>query len=255
MLRRGQVLAAALTLDEVLSIREPTLPLSIILVFDSSIGADMLLVAPDIPTLAALKGQRIGLEQSSLAKILLAEILQRADLRESDVTLLYLPIDAQIAAWKRRDVDALITYEPVASPLQVAGMVNLFDTRQIPDTVVDVLAVRQDALDGAHAGAWRHLLAGHFQAVDAISRNPQDSAYRMATRMKLAATDVMRAFKGVELPDAGKNLYLLGGVDPPLRQTARRLLTLLREPNNRADFDDFATLLSSAYVPSEAVWQ
>lgn len=252
-LRSGQVQAAALTLDEVLSIRDAALPLSIILVFNASIGADMLLAAPNIGALSELKGRRIGLEQSSVANILLAEILQRAGLREADVTLLRLPVDAHLAAWQRRDVDALITYEPVANQLLAKGMNSLFDTRQVPDTVIDVLAVRKDALDNAHASAWRHLLAGHFRAVDAITRNPQDSAYRMATRLQLPAAGVLRALKGLELPDAGKNHFLMSGDNPPLRKTAKRLLALLHQTSNQADFDDLASLLSSAYLPSEAV--
>ncbi len=250
-LRSGRVQAAALTLDEALTIRSPALPLSIILVCNISMGADMLLAAPGISSLKALKGRRIGLEASSVANVLLSEALRVAGLRAAEVTLLRMPIEEHVALWQGGRVDALLTYEPVAGRLIGLGMQRLFDTQQLPDTIVAVLAVRQEALDNAHAGAWRHLLSGHFRAVDAITRNPQDSAYRMTKRLNLPASHVLRAFKGIELPGVAKNYLLLGGAEPPLRAMARRLLTILHDPTLHADYDDFSALLQSAYLPAE----
>lgn len=250
-LRSGRVQAAALTLDEVLSVRSSALALVVVLVFNVSMGADMLLVKPQINTLAQLRGQRIGLEASSVADILISETLRAAGLRLADVNLLRLPIDTHVVAWQRHDVDALLTYEPVASQLQALGMERLFGSQQLPETIVDVLAVRQDALDAAHASAWRHLLAGHFKAIDAIVRNPQDSAYRMAARLGLPATDVMRAFKGLELPGVSRNYDLLGGASPRLRAVAERLLPIVKARDSNVSTDDFSALFTASYLPTE----
>ena len=250
-LRSGKVQAAALTLDEVLSVRDQALPLSVILVFNVSMGADMLLVKPQIKALSDLKGQRIGLESSSVADILLVEILRQAGLAEADVKLVRAPVDAHLAQWQRKKADALITYEPVASRLLGLGMVNLFDSQQLPDTVIDVLAVRQDAMDTAHGNAWRHLLAAHFRAVDAIVRNPHDSAYRLARRLNLPPSGVMHAFKGIELPGVSKNVYLLGGAEPRLNSVARRLSTLAHADGKAAGSRKFSGLFRADYLPAE----
>jgi len=249
-LRSGQVQAAALTLDEVLTVRSSALPLAVVLIFNVSMGADMLLVKPQIKTLSELKGQRIGLESSSVADILLAEILRQAGLVEADVKLVRTPVDAHLTLWQRQKVDALITYEPVATRLFGLGMVRLFDSQQLPDTIVDVLAVRQDALDMAHANAWRHLLVAHFRAVDVIVRNPHDSAYRLASRLNLPPAGVMSAFKGIELPGVSKNAYLLGGAEPRLNAVARRLSARVHAGDKTAGPEQLPGLFRADYLPA-----
>ena len=64
-LKEGKVQGAALTLDEMLCARADGVPLAMVLIFDISAGADMLVARPGIKTLADLKGQRIGYESSS----------------------------------------------------------------------------------------------------------------------------------------------------------------------------------------------
>ncbi|MCK5188995.1 MAG: ABC transporter substrate-binding protein, partial [Methylococcales bacterium] len=59
-LSTGQVDGAALTLDEVLLARDKGIPLTIVLVFDISAGADMVLSRAKINSLSELKGKRIG---------------------------------------------------------------------------------------------------------------------------------------------------------------------------------------------------
>jgi len=213
-LRAGTVQAAALTLDEVLGARATGLALSVVMVFNVSMGADMLLVRPGITQLGQLKGLRVGYEASSVSEVMLAEILSAAGLARQDLELQQIRIDDQPQAWQRRAVDALISYEPVATQLLAQGMTRLFDSRQIPNTIVDVLAVRNDALDHAHAKALKHLVATHFRALDDLTSNPQDAAYRMAGHLKLPAAGVLSAFRGLILPTLANNHRLLGGRDP-----------------------------------------
>jgi len=250
-LRRGQVQAAALTLDEALSLVASQLPVSIVLVFDVSMGADVLLVRPGIRTLADLKGQRVGLETSSLAQIMLTEALQRAQLTSQDITQVMTPYDQHEAVWQQRQVDALITFEPAATRLQAQGMQRLFDSQHIPNTIVDVLVLHQSALGYAYAGAVRHLLAGHFRAVDTIRHNPQDAAYRLAGRLGLPAAAVMTAFKGLEMADASKNFYLLGGQTPQLRPVAERVAQILKLSGDRDALTGLDQLFNASYLPTK----
>jgi len=250
-LRNGQVHAAALTLDEALSLVASQLPVSIVMVFDASMGADVLLVRPGIRTLADLKGQRVGLENSSLAQIMLTEALQRAQLTSQDITQVMTPYDQHEAVWQQRQVDALITFEPVATRLQARGMQRLFDSQHIPNTIVDVLVLHQRALGYGYASAVRHLLAGHFRAVDAIRHNPQDAAYRLAGRLGLPAAAVMTAFKGLEMADASRNFYLLGGQPPKLLPTAERVAGILKLSDGSGLTTRLDRLFNASYLPTE----
>jgi NitT/TauT family transport system substrate-binding protein len=252
-LAEGRVAGAALTLDEVFKARENGLPLSVVLIFDISAGADMLVVRPGITRLADLRAQRIGFEQGAVGELMLAEVLRSAGLSKSDVTRVPLTIDRQPEAWQRQQVDALITYEPMASQLLALGALRLFDSRQIPNTIVDVLAIRSDALDAGHASAVRHLLAGHFRALDHLARNPQDAAYRMARHLNLPADQVMRAFKGLVLPDATNNYRLLAGASPALLVSARKLSAIMVNSELLKKDDPLSALIRADFLPADAL--
>lgn len=247
----GRVNGAALTLDEVLKVRSAGLPVSVLLVFDISAGADMLVVRPDICRLADLKGRAVGYEASALGALMLAEILQAAGLNGSDIKPVSVSIDKHQQAWERRQVEALVSYEPIAGQLLASGGVKLFDSSQVPNTIVDVLAMRNDVLDFSHARALRHLVATHFLAVDHLNRNPHDAAYRMADHLGLVAARVLPAFKGIILPDERNNFRLLAGDAAELLPSARKLSRVMRENRLLAREDDLITLLNADYLPKD----
>lgn len=252
-LRAGTVQAAALTLDEVLGARATGLALSVVLVFNVSLGADMLLVRPGITQLSQLKGLRVGYEASSVAEVMLAEILRSAGLAQQDIELLHVRVEDQSKAWQRRAADAFISYEPMATQLLAQGLTRLFDSRQIPNTIVDVLAVRSDALDQAHAKALRQLIDAHFRALDDLTRNPQDAAYRMAGHLNLPAAGVLSAFKGLMLPTRANNQRLLAGSEPELLTTARRVADILLRIGILSQSDALTDLINARYLPTEGL--
>lgn len=213
-LAEGRVDGAALTLDEVLRARANGLPLCVVMILDVSAGSDMVVVRSGIKNLADLKGRRIGFEQGTVGELMLTEALRAAGLTKEEVTLVSLPVAQQLAAWSRDQMDAAVTFEPVASQLIAQGALRVFDSRQTPNMIVDVLAIRSDVLDRSHARAIRHLIGAHFRALDHLTRNSQDAAYRMAPRLGLPAANVLSVFKGLLLPDAAENYRLLAGSSP-----------------------------------------
>jgi NitT/TauT family transport system substrate-binding protein len=250
-LAEGRADGASLTLDEVFKARQDGQKLTIVMIYNISAGADMLLARPGISTLADIKGQRIGYEQSSVGELLLSEILLAAGLSRDDVKLVPISVDKHLAAWQRGELDAVVTYEPVASALLALSAHKLFDSRQLPNTIIDVLAIRTDRLD-SHAGAIRHLLQSHFQALDHLTRNPQDAAYRMAGHLGLPAADVMPAFKGLVLPDAAYNRRLLTGTTPELLLTARKLSAIMVKNQLLTQDDPLNSLIRADFLPTAA---
>lgn len=221
-LSKGEVDAAALTLDEVLRARAAGVRVSVVLVFDISAGADVVLGRPGMRTLGEIKGRRIGVEQGALGALMLAKMLQAAGLHRGDVKVVPLTIDRHESAWKQGEVDVLVCFPPVSSHLLDAGAVNLFDSRQLPDTIVDVLAVRQEALE-EKSEAVRHLVAAHLRMLHQMSHNPQDSSFRMARHLGLPSGEVLASFRGMVLPDWANNRRLLDGDKPALLESVRSL--------------------------------
>lgn len=225
----GKVDGATLTLDEVLTARSRGIPLSVVMIFDISVGADMLISRSGIKKLADLKGLRIGVEQTAVGGLMLANILRAAGLKKTDLKIVSLTIDRQAEAWAFHKVDAMITYEPVASKMLDQGGIKLFDSRQIPNTIVDVLAIRSDVLDHGHSASVRHLISAYFKALDHLNRNPHDAAYRMASHLNLPEDNVLKSYKGLLLPDAANNRRMLTGYQPELLDTARKVFSVMVE--------------------------
>lgn len=248
-LAEGRVDGAALTLDEVLRSRSEGVPLTVVAIFDISAGADVLLARPEIPSLAALKGKRLGYEPSGTGHLMAVEALRQAGLAEADVRTVPLEAEEHLRAWQENRVDALVTYEPTASQLRRLKARRLFDSRDIPNTIVDVLVVRRDRLAEGRGEALRHLLAAHFRALAHIERNPQDAAYRLAPRLGLPPGEALAAFRGLLLPDAANNARLLRGNPPPLAMTASRLLALARERQLLTSADNLERLVDASYLP------
>lgn len=205
-LRAGSVDAGTLTLDEMLQLRAAGTPLTAVLIFDSSSGADVLLARPGIGRLQDLTGRRIGYEPSAVGALVLAAALAQAGLTERAITPVELPLTEQVAAWKAGRVDAMVTYEPTAAQLQAQGAVRLFDSRQMPDTIFDVLAVRRDRLEGRES-ALRKLVTTYFWALDHLHHNREDAVQRIAAHQHMTAADVRRALAGVIQPSLAGNRY------------------------------------------------
>lgn len=245
----GQLDAAALTLDEVLSARSAGVPLIVVLVFDVSAGADVLLVRPEISHLAGLANKRIGVENSAVGELVLHQALERAGLGLQDVTVVDLSPDRQVEAWRSGRIDAVVSYEPTASRLKAEGAVSLFDSRQMPNKIFDVLAIRRDRVE-AREDVLRALLIAHFRALQHLRSNREDALYRIATRQGIDIAAARRALAGVILPDlAGNRLYFADGSD--LEAAARRLNQVMVGHGLLAQPDSLANLFDPRYLPTE----
>lgn len=247
----GQVDAAALTLDEVLSARDRGVPLTVVLVFDVSAGADVVIARPGIDTANGLKGLRVGYERGAVGALMLEKALRAAGLTLEDIDPVNLPPSRHLTAWDIGLVDALVTYEPLASHLRGQGGTVLFDSTQAPNRIVDVLAVRSDRLQGAKKQALKHLVVAHFLALEHFQRNPQDAAYRMVTRLRLPAAEISGTFRGLVLPDLVNNHRLLSGESVPLLRSARELSILMQSWGLLSSSDsDLAGLVDDRFLPA-----
>ncbi len=250
-LRAGRLDAAGLTLDEALTLADEQVPIKIVWVLDVSAGADALVARSDIPTLAALRGRRIGVEQTAVGAYLLDAALRRADLSAVDVTLVPLPVDAHVSAFESGAIDAVVTFDPARQALLNAGGQVLFDSRMLPGEVVDVLVVRRDALDCCTRAIAR-LIDGQQRALDHLARHREDALAHMAPRLGLSSTDVARSLEGLVLPDAAYNRSLLDGPTPDLAETARHQARLMRQRGLLSTDIDTRGLIDSRFLQPES---
>lgn len=249
LLEQGKIDGAGLTLDEVLRARENGIPLSVVLVCDISAGADQFLARPAIKTLADIKGHRVGVEDGALGALMLYQVLQAAGLKVGDIQPVSLTVDQHASAWQRGEIDAVVTFEPSASKIMEMDAHRLFDSSQIPEIIVDVLAVRSSLLDSAHKDAVRHLVSAHLKGLKYLNTSVDDATYQLAPRLKLPPEKVMGTFKGLVLPDLANNIRLLAATRPALQASAKVIADTLLKAGILHRPADLNGLLRPEFLP------
>jgi NitT/TauT family transport system substrate-binding protein len=140
-----------------------------IIVGDYSNGNDAVILkaAPGArPALTDLKGRPVNLVQLSVSQYLLSRALERAGLKETDVTLVNTSDADIVGAFASADVQAVATWNPqVSEILKRPDAVAVFDSAKIAGEILDLLVVNTQTLKdnpklgAALAGAWYEVLA------------------------------------------------------------------------------------------------
>ena len=226
--RNGTVQVAALTLDEVLLLREQGHQAQVILVLDISVGADAVLGRSGINDIADLKGKRVGVENTAVGGYVLTRALQSAGLSPSDVTIVPLENNEHEREFKQGEIDAVVTYEPVRSRILNSGAKSLFDSSQIPNEIFDVLVVYPEVIKHRHDQLLR-ILQIWFQSLDYLQEHPIDAAQQMSVRMNLTPDELLASFDDLELPTLKQNIDLMVGDPSSLHRSGNMLATIMVE--------------------------
>lgn len=247
-LASGKLDAACLTLDEMLRVREQGLSLTAITVFDISAGADVVLARPEITKPLDLAGKRIGVENSATGALVLNRMLEAAGLDMSSVTRVTFSSGTQLDLWESSAIDAIVTYEPTASMIRNLGANLLYDSREMPDTILDVLAIRTD-LPGGYHHVLKSLVASHFKGLAHINSNRQDATYRIAAHQGISIEEVKKAFSGVLLPSLEANREYLAPPHQRLLKTAANISRLLSQNGFLKKEDSLVDLINPSFLP------
>ncbi len=211
----------AVTLDEALLLAAQGHPLQVILVADQSHGSDVLLARPGIESLGDLRGRTVGVEDTALGAYMLSRALETAGLSAGDLTVVRLPLDEHEGAWRAGGIEAVVTFEPVASRLRQNGAKTLFSSADIPGEVIDIL-VAHDSLLPERLGSIAHLVQAWFTARDELESDSIALHDRVRHRLRLPLVDSMNALAGIRFPDLAENRKLLQGPSPPLHEVMER---------------------------------
>ncbi len=244
---KGEVDGAALTLDEVVHLLDQGLSLKVVLVLDISAGADVVMVPREIKTPADLQGKRIGVESSSLGNIMLSKLLKASQLTRDHIDVVLMGFD-HIKAWDENKLDAIITYEPNAHLLEQKGLLRMWDSRNIPGAIVDVLAVRSDVVT-SHASALTEIVTGHFKALGLWRKNPIDTMYLLGKILQIPPEEVKTAFMGLDLPDASFNRHYLSPPAAELKTAAADTAQIMMHDKLIRQVPDFASLFIADFIP------
>ncbi len=247
---RGQVDMLGGTLAELASINlAGKRSARAILVLNRSIGADMIVSAGEINRLEDLKGKRLALEPASANVLVLAAALSESDLELDQVELMPLPQGEMPAALANRRVDAAITYPPVSVELlALPDAHRLFDTRQSPNAVIDLLIVAEDTIE-KHPEALRQVVAAHNRALVWSRENPPQARQLLAKHTGLSVEAMADMEKSIEM----LTLEEQGGLWQPdacLERFLPRAIQILQRLDDRPVTlkDEAASLMEKRFV-------
>lgn len=246
-LREGRAQAAALTLDEMLRLRAEGLRLTAVLVFDVSVGADAVLARPDMG-LRDLTGARVGVEMSGVGWLMLNRLLEAAQTPLGAIQVVPLTVDRHYEAMRRHEVDVLVTFEPTLKRLEARGFRRIFDSRQLPDMIFDLLVVRSEALSASRLALGK-LVEAHFRGLEMMRSNSYDTAFRMAERLETIGQEVPGLFRDLMLPGIEGNRAYLEAHGGSLHRAAEILSGLMLEQRLVARDDKLEELSSAAFLP------
>jgi NitT/TauT family transport system substrate-binding protein len=227
--RNGLIDAAALTLDEVLILKQNGYDPRIVLVMDISHGGDVIIAQKGIEDFQKLKGKKIGVEKTALGAYMLARALEINGMKAGDIQSVNVELSEHESAFITKKVDAVVTFEPVRSRIIKTGGVQVFDSRKIPNEIVDVLIVKGSFLD-QHPEAVQKLLKHWFRARDFLESKRVEAASFISQRHRLTPKEVLLSYSGLVLPGYRENQDMLLGMGKTgsLQTSALKLSKVMR---------------------------
>lgn len=238
-LSRGTLAAAALTLNEVVTLQCKGVPVSVVLIFNDSVGADQVVLREGVALDTRPRPLRVAVERSAVGMVVFKQWRHHLGWPSEAFELIDLAPSDQKDAWLAGTIDAAISYPPYATQLIRLGGDTVYDSSRFPGLILDVLAVRTDRTGWREGPQIQQLVAAHFKGLAHIRHSHEDAMRRIATWRQLSYRDVVSSYAGIRQPDAASNRHMLtpgGAVDTALAT----LLPLMNE----------AALIDSACRPS-----
>lgn len=173
-----------------------------ILVTDYSNGNDMIVAKLGIKTLKDLKGKKVGLEAGFVEHLLLLNGLEKAGLKESDVTLVNTKTNETPQALASGDLAAIGAWQPNSGEAmkRVPGAKPIYTSANEPGLIYDVLTVNPASLSARRAD-WEKVVKVWDKVVNYINdpKTQPDAVKIMSARVGLKPEAYLPLLKGTHL--------------------------------------------------------
>jgi NitT/TauT family transport system substrate-binding protein len=170
-----------------------------ILLTDYSNGNDMIVAKKGIGSLKELKGKKIGLEVTLVEHLLLLKGLEKAGMKQADVTLVPTATNETPQTLASGQVDAIGAWYPISGQALTAvpGSKALVTSADFPGLIYDVLAVSPQSLS-ARKEDWAKVVKVWYK-IAAFVKDPKtqpEAAKIMAAKVGVKAEDYAAAIPG-----------------------------------------------------------
>ena len=212
----NQIQAMATALDVSVTVDSEGVPIKLVWAFDSSNGADGLLVrdGKGINSVADLKGKEIALQEASTSHFFLLNVLTKAGLTDKDVKIVNMTAGEAGAAFVAGKVDAAVTWEPWLSKGVKANGKILVSTKDTPGLIADIVAFRADFVK-ANPEQVQAFVAAMKEATEFMLTNKDEANKIMAAGFKMKPEDISADIETLKFYDLKGNIEFFGSADKP----------------------------------------
>jgi NitT/TauT family transport system substrate-binding protein len=190
----GKVNALGVSIGDLLPLLEKR-PSTVVMIPDDSRGADHLLVADDIQSVADLKGKRVGVNQGTYGEYWVRELLKANGISTTDVQWMNVPVENGPAEFLK-SVDATHSYDPYTSDTLKRGGHMLLNSENTPHWQILSTFVFPTDIVQEHPEAVRGFVAAVFEGVDWMYAHNDDEVLAAVAK---------------QFPDVPADYFWLGG--------------------------------------------
>jgi NitT/TauT family transport system substrate-binding protein len=189
-----------------------------IIMQDWSRGGDGIVALSSIKSVEELKGHKIACTQFTPSHFLLLYLLSQSGLTpderaETEKNIIFMTdAPAAAAAFKAKQVDAAVTWEPDLSGAVTARGAEahvLVSTQAATNIIADTLCARQQVIDQAPETV-RDFVRGWLDGIEMIKNNPNPSYEVVASALKLDTDTVSGMLSGLKLTPFADNAQFYG---------------------------------------------
>lgn len=189
-----------------------------IIMQDWSRGGDGIVSLATIKSIEDLKGHKIACTQFTPSHFLLLYLLSQSGLSPQERAevenniVFFTDAPAAAAAFKAKQVDAAVTWEPDLSAAVTARGSEahvLVSTQAATNIIADTLCARQDVIDQAPETV-RDFVRGWLDGIEMIKSNPNPSYEVVARALKLDTDTVSGMLSGLKLTPYADNAQFYG---------------------------------------------
>ena len=218
--------------------------IKVVFLFDTSNGADAIIAKDSISSVKDLKGKVVAATQGEVNHMLLMVALEQNGMKESDVEFINMSADDAGAAFLSGNVDAAVTWEPWVTKAIASGGTVLFDSADIPDTILDGIALTPKTLSTKKAA-----VVAFIEAVDRgvgfLRANPEAAAMILSKALEVSPEDALAMLKTDKIYNLADNQELFAG---PAAESIAKVVKFLVANDMVSNTDSVDTILDPSLV-------
>jgi NitT/TauT family transport system substrate-binding protein len=182
----------------------------IVMIEDSSLGADGILARNSIASIADFKGKKIAVDTTSVSYFFLLQVLQEAGLKKDDISPVPMDAAAAATAYQAGNVDIAVTYAPFleqANKATTDGRI-IYDSTKMPTAITDMYLFSSEFIE-ANPQAVQGFINGVFKGIQFLNDNPDEGLAIAAKALEIKPEALAADLKGIKLTDLATNQKML----------------------------------------------